>query len=60
MTSRGRESKPRIQHRASVAESRWVTSGDRGGDKAAPRLGLVLLGLAVVALLAVGLHVLYQ
>jgi hypothetical protein len=43
------------------ARARWDASGFRASTGSAmPRLGSVLLAIAVVALLTIGLHVLFQ
>jgi hypothetical protein len=42
------------------AALRWGSSSRAASRRAMPRLGSVLLALVVVALLTVGLHVLFQ
>jgi hypothetical protein len=42
------------------AALRWGVSYRAASSRAAPRFGALLLGIVVVALLTVGLHVLFQ
>jgi hypothetical protein len=46
--------------RRTNAALRWGVSYRAASSRAAPRFGAVLLGIVVVALLTVGLHVLFQ